>query len=452
MFIRSYGSCLFAISLLNVLVSCCIAKKVASEKSAKGTLLSEKLKHLDPNQLLESKGHQPKIYMQATLELKRLCDQPICHRMAAYLLMNNCKGLDEIDEQTYNTNRGQIQQDQVDAFAATLTMCDMERAKFDVPKSCSHFTSISLMKSAELKVDLKFSSQEVNNCLQGLGKNAKHWATWLSYRDTALLFCRAARLSIERDESIALHRELMAIMKEFTRDLHLDLKELREKVSDHKSLIDSIFKKINFDATDWRLKMDKIFGEVSQNVKDARLEVKNIIQESKKARLNIGDIFSMILRNSSQMAEYHRHEIELSSIQQTKQIKLLKDSLSSSENYAKVVQDSLLGMQESILELLERQDNVERQTQKFHSYLINASTLLHNHTQELEKAGSAVLGIHRDLEKASLTTSSILHSRMSSLSWTLSTVAFGSLVALVVGHCGFTSSLIGKLILIFSGA
>ncbi|KHJ36400.1 putative nuclear membrane fusion protein kar5 protein [Erysiphe necator] len=186
--------------------------------------------------------------------------------MAAYLLMNNCKGLNEIDEQNYSINRGRIQQDQVDAFAATLTMCDMERAKFDVPKPCFHFTSISLMKTAELKKDLKFSSQEVNDCLQGLGKNAKHWATWLSYRDSALLFCRAARLSIERDETIALHRELMVIMKDFTRDLHLDLQNLKDKVSLHKDLIDSIFKKMNIDATDWRFKLNKIFGDVSQNI------------------------------------------------------------------------------------------------------------------------------------------------------------------------------------------
>lgn len=220
--------------------------------------------------------------MQATLQLKRLCDQPICHRIAAHLLMNNCKGLDQIDEQNYQVNRGQLQQDQVDAFAATLTMCDMERAKFEVPEACNLFTSVKLMRAAELGIDLKFSSQQVNECLQGLGKNAKHWATWLSYRDSALLFCRAARLSFEKgiirssgiyyaltvyiDESIALHKELITIMREFTRDLYQDLNNLKENISAQNNFIQSVFKKINSEAGGWRSKFEKLFGEVSQNI------------------------------------------------------------------------------------------------------------------------------------------------------------------------------------------
>ncbi|TQS34155.1 hypothetical protein Golomagni_05474 [Golovinomyces magnicellulatus] len=447
MIFRTHGLSLFVIFLLNSIIWQGAAEKLAwTGTGIKGKLtIFEKLSSLNPRELLELKTPRPNIYVQATLELKRLCDRPICYRMAAYLLMNNCKGLNEIDEQNYSFKRGQLQQDQVDAFAATLTMCDLERAKFDVPENCLHFTSASLMKAAKSRSDLEFSSKEVNHCLQGLGKNAKHWATWLSYRDSALLFCRAAH------ESISLHRELMAIMKEFSKELHLDLEQLKNNVAVHKSSIESVFKKINEEAGEWKSKFEKIFGEVSRNINDIHQEVNKIFQENVNARLKAKEEFSMIIRDSAQISEDHRHKMRQVAIEQSKQHKILKDSLSSSEVHANIINNALIVMQKWMLRLQERQDNIEKKTQHFETHLINTSMLLQDHAQELEKVSSAAQDINQNLEKASLTTSSFLHSQKSGLSWKLISIVTSTLMTLILGNRSFRLNSAACIILIFCG-
>ncbi|RKF78186.1 hypothetical protein GcM1_213021 [Golovinomyces cichoracearum] len=444
MIFRTYGLSLFVIFLLITIIWQGVAEKLAWT-GMKGKLsILEKLSSLDPRELLELKTPRPNIYVQATLELKRLCDRPICHRMAAYLLMNNCKGLNEIDKQNYSFNRGQLQQDQVDAFAATLTICDLERAKFDVPKICLHFTSASLMKAAKSRSDLEFSSKEVNDCLQGLGKNAKHWATWLSYRDSALLFCRAAH------ESISLHRELTAIMKEFSKELHLDLQQLKNNVAVHKSSIESVFQKINEGAGEWKSKFEKIFSEVSRNINDIHQEVNKISQENVNARVKAKEDFSMILKDSAQISEDHKHNMRQVAIEQSKQHKNLKDSLSSSEVHANIIKNALIVMQEWMLRLQERQDNIDRKTQVFETHLTNTTMLLQGHAQELEKVSSAAQDINQNLERASLTTS-LLQSQKSGLSWKLISVLISTLMTLILGNCRLRLNSAACIILIFSG-
>ncbi|RKF53139.1 hypothetical protein GcC1_224024 [Golovinomyces cichoracearum] len=445
MIFRTYGLILLVIFLLNTIIWQGAAEKLAWTGIKGKPSILEKLSSLDPRELLELKTPRPNIYVQATLELKRLCDRPICHRMAAYLLMNNCKGLNEIDKQNYSFNRGQLQQDQVDAFAATLTICDLERAKFDVPKICLHFTSASLMKAAKSRSDLEFSSKEVNDCLQGLGKNAKHWATWLSYRDSALLFCRAA------NESISLHRELTAIMKDFSKELHLDLEQLRNNMAVHKSSIESVFQKINEGAGEWKSKFEKIFSEVSRNIIDIHQELNKISQENVNARLKAKEDFSMILKDSAQISQDHRHHMRQVAIEQSKQHKNLKDSLSSSEVHANIIKNALIVMQEWMLRLQERQDNIDRKTQVFETHLINTSMLLQGHAQELEKVSSAAQDINQNLERASLTTSSLLQSQKSSLSWKLISILTSTLMTLILGNCSLRVNYTACIILIFSG-
>lgn len=136
------------------------------------------------------------------LELKRLEEEPICHRVAVQLLMNNCQGLENIGESEYQLESANVQRHHVESFAASLAICDLERGAFVIPPACRPFTSSYLLRaSREGNGQLQVTPDQVGSCLGALGQEHSHWMTWLSYRDKALLFCRASRLDIDKGAS-----------------------------------------------------------------------------------------------------------------------------------------------------------------------------------------------------------------------------------------------------------
>lgn len=133
------------------------------------------------------------------LELKRLEEEPVCHRVAVQLLMNNCQGVEETGEGDYQLEGNQLQRHHIESFAASLAICDLERGRFVIPYACTPFSSSGLRRaSRDVGSKLKVSPDQVGACLEALGQDHSHWNTWLSYRDKALLFCRASRLDIDK--------------------------------------------------------------------------------------------------------------------------------------------------------------------------------------------------------------------------------------------------------------
>jgi len=155
--------------------------------------------NFNAQELLDSKSRRSDVYTKAMLELKRLEEEPICHRVAVQLLMNNCQGLEDVGESEYQFESAHLQRHHVESFAASLAICDLERGSFVIPSACLQFTSSSLMRaSRDQKGNLQVSPDQVGSCLGALGQDHSHWMTWLSYRDKALLFCRAARFDIDK--------------------------------------------------------------------------------------------------------------------------------------------------------------------------------------------------------------------------------------------------------------
>lgn len=158
--------------------------------------------NFNPSELLDFKARKPEVYTSAMVELKRLEQEPICHRTAAQLLMDNCRAIEEMDASNAQWGNAHIQRHHVESFANGLTMCDMERAKFVTPKACSPFGSSALYRASRDKhSQLDISQDQVTDCLEALGRDHSHWGTWLSNRDKAVTICRAARLDIEKGMS-----------------------------------------------------------------------------------------------------------------------------------------------------------------------------------------------------------------------------------------------------------
>ena len=141
------------------------------------------------------------IYAIAVKELQELESQPLCHRIAARLLVNNCHLLEGQDETTILTDSGRITRDFIDAYAASLAICDLERGSFAIPRSCAKFREPVIADIATPKTpSLHVSTAEIDKCLEGLAQADSAWNTWVSYRHKAVRFCEAARVDSEKGE------------------------------------------------------------------------------------------------------------------------------------------------------------------------------------------------------------------------------------------------------------
>lgn len=165
-------------------------------------------------------GGRPNKYEIALSELQALESEPLCHRIAASLLVNNCQLLDGRDEATIFTDSGRLARDFVDSFAASLAICDLERGSFSIPTACTRFRESALAKvPSPVKPHLHVSPAEVDKCLEGLAQSDSAWNTWVSYRHKALRFCEAARAENEKGEShgrFRADRTLTCQIKTFT--------------------------------------------------------------------------------------------------------------------------------------------------------------------------------------------------------------------------------------------
>lgn len=157
---------------------------------------------LNFSEMLQSGSRLSETYSIALNELQDLESEPLCHRVAARLLVVNCQLLDGKDEATILTDSGRQIRDFVDAYAASMAICDLERGRFKIPIACEKFreptlAQLPLSDQAKLHVE----SREIDLCLSGLGEESSAWSTWISYRHKALRFCEAARADQEKGAS-----------------------------------------------------------------------------------------------------------------------------------------------------------------------------------------------------------------------------------------------------------
>jgi hypothetical protein len=146
----------------------------------------------------------PAMYATALNELQELESEPLCHRTAALLLVNNCQLLDGRDEATIMTDTGRAARDFIDSYAASLAICDLERGNFIIPSSCSKFQeSVLARMPPPNKPHLHVTTLEIDACLEGLAQSDSAWNTWVSYRHKALRFCEAARADNEKGRVIS---------------------------------------------------------------------------------------------------------------------------------------------------------------------------------------------------------------------------------------------------------
>lgn len=267
-------------------------------------------RHIERNQnqnsrieLTNARSRSNELYSSAMLELKRLEEEPICHRVAAQLLMSNCEGLEDINQKEYDLYSGRIQRHYVESLAASLAICDMERSSMVVPDSCEPFRLPSLLRaSQEADGKLQVSQNEVGACLKGLGKDPSHWLSWTSYRDNCLLICQAARSDIDKDQSILLQKKLVEIMRQFAEDLEYDLQDLKRNVADHARAAGSYFEEVMMRTEVLKTKVEGAFEVISSEALDVASTLRSILCSTGDIQRVMKNVVDTVLQSNAEMA------------------------------------------------------------------------------------------------------------------------------------------------------
>ncbi|GAP92917.2 putative nuclear membrane fusion protein kar5 [Rosellinia necatrix] len=226
--------CISSLSVRAWLICILLHINIASSLSWRGRASTDSAREQDPvlkpddpsSQLFRVGSQSPTSYEIALNELKELESEPLCHRTAARLLVNNCQLLEGKDEATILTNSGRKIRDFVDSYAASLAICDLERGRFTIPTSCAKFREPTLSQlPIQSAAYLHVTSVEIDGCLSGLGASDSAWNTWVSYRHKALRFCEAARADNEKAENVILFRRLTTIMSRLTDDIDAKMEQ-----------------------------------------------------------------------------------------------------------------------------------------------------------------------------------------------------------------------------------
>ncbi|PHH60735.1 hypothetical protein CDD81_1317 [Ophiocordyceps australis] len=342
-----------------------------------------------------------KYYSQAISELEQLESEPLCHRIAARLLVNNCQLLDGQNDATILTDSGRATRDFVDSYAASLAICDLERGSFAIPKSCSKFreTALSVIP-IPTRPQLHVSTLEIDNCLEGLARSDSAWNTWVSYRHKALRFCEAARVETEKDKSIHLFKRMTEIMARLTIKVEADLEprfqDLNQRILDTRANMDIMHPQVE-DIKESLLQIEHLIrNAVSQSFEETATSIRASTMDAKNLQNMLSGLLTSLLETEANIT--HSHEASLYAVTQRFESKLesvflamdsavetsnsLKDRLTESESQAIEIASQQQKMEASLEKLLDLAKALALKYEDHHESLKQAQRIA-SHVQHI---------------------------------------------------------------------
>ncbi|EEY22062.1 conserved hypothetical protein [Verticillium alfalfae VaMs.102] len=344
----------------------------------------------------------PSMYAVALRELQELETQPLCHRVAARLLVNNCQLLDGKDDATVLIDSGRQVRDFVDSYAASLAICDLERGSFSIPPDCSRFRETVLLNLPAFdKMNLHVSTREIDSCLTALAKSDSAWNTWVSYRHKALRFCEAAPQNVE------LYKRLTGVLSRLTRgveaELEKHLQSINDKLDNAHLNLDHLTPRLNHVrdglAALEQMLSERVFHTTKNGLRDA-----NTLQQL------ISVLIETVLQSNADSSTSHDRALET--------IQKYTDLESSVVAALEGVMTSTNSLQEHItVALAYQQDRLE---QRMNTLLDLSDRLAKNHENHIgmiEQAHTKAEDILDKLTEASASASTVHDSIRGSVGW-----------------------------------
>ncbi|KAI1304007.1 hypothetical protein F5Y03DRAFT_407041 [Xylaria venustula] len=413
-----HTSCLACIRVL--LVSLIIPHNTASALSWRGRTdtrsAGEEVPILETGssaaQLLRTNTQPSTSYEVALNQLQELESEPLCHRIAARLLVNNCQVLEGKDEATVLTDSGRKIRDFVDSYAASLAICDLERGSFDIPKECMKFREPTLsqlpMRNA---AHLHVTSAEIDACLSGLGASDSAWNTWVSYRHKALRFCEAARADNDKAQNIVLFQRLAKIMSTLADDVDVKIEqrmnefELRaQAVGEKFEGLSPLIGKLQHDLENAD---DMLSHHLLQGIKSSQDQVNNGITNAEHLQRMLQVMLKSVMEGHAEVAAVHDQSLQVMSQQATSEISLIVDSVTAVMAATVALQNQIETSRIQAADLESRQGSLEKGMQHLVDISDTLASKYDDHTDLLQQAQNITHEILNKLEDTAASAAAI---------------------------------------------
>ncbi|KAH7397864.1 hypothetical protein BKA64DRAFT_51430 [Cadophora sp. MPI-SDFR-AT-0126] len=413
--------------------------------------------NFNPKELLESR--KPEFYNEALVRLERLEDHPLCHRVAAQLLMKNCRGLDGVDKQIYQLNSDQTQKHHIEAFTASLTVCEMEEVSFEVPEACLPFSSASIFSQARDVGHLMVSREQTVDCKTAIHQNPSNQHIWSNFVTSATVFCRAASSELENDQHILLHKELFQNMAKFSEAIHEDLETMRKKMAENARAADSYSETLLSNANEWTAKLKQAFQSTSKDIEEVNSAMDSVAKNSKNAAHMMSQFVKSIYESTAEVSAEQGKALAVGTNQVQRQIHVITNTLLETQEGLANMANLVNTLVPAVKSLTERVDASDTQFKATLNAVSNATDALEYHVQKLDQLTGTASDLNEQLEQATANAQSWRQSLSQGIlipDWTiqagtpLGMVALGNIVLdrSVVSNAllGFAGLFIGQII------
>lgn len=191
--------------------------------------------------------HQEDVFSQALQLLDSLNSSPSCNRIAASRLLTSCQSVKGGSEEN-----GKVAAETLDfvksLYATRLAICELTGAGAALPTDCSPVTASpedqkhvldSHQNILSLEED-RLPSGELERCLKSLESRPQWWTSYSNSRQNAVVMCQAARIEIDKEELLSLHKTLTETTSGLARELKGTLRNAMTESSRNKEFMEAV--------------------------------------------------------------------------------------------------------------------------------------------------------------------------------------------------------------------
>ncbi|KAJ0166306.1 hypothetical protein CTA2_7813 [Colletotrichum tanaceti] len=378
---------------------------------------------VNPSAAAREKPRLPSVYDVAMQELQDLESEPLCHRIAARLLVNNCQLLDGKDDATVLIDSGRQVRDFVDSYAASLAICDLERGSFVIPSGCTPFREYSLASLPASNIPrLHVSPQQIDSCLSGLAKSDSAWNTWVSYRHKALRFCEAARADNDKAQSIRLHQRLTEVLSKLSEGVERELEARFETINARATETTERLEKMVPDIDRLRNKLQDLDRTISQNVMQmaqaSNSAMRSGLEDAQTLQQLLGVLLKTLLSNNAEFAASQTVALSNFKSHAELEVAVVMSALATAAASSVSLQSQMELSTIQLTELASRQEHLEKGLERLLDVTEDLSSKYESHTDNLDLAQRLSGSLLETLDDMVVSTSDVRGSLSRRSSWT----------------------------------
>ncbi|KAL8839196.1 MAG: hypothetical protein Q9170_001845 [Blastenia crenularia] len=280
--------------------------------------------------LKSSPDSQSQVYTHALQLLESLRASPSCNRLAASALINSCQSIDDSGLKTEESL-----EDVKSVYAAQLAICEITDAGAKPPGPCEPFLpNKDFQPSRKLDEAAKryggtsgALKSGLGSCLQALESRPQHWTSYSNSKQNAVVMCQAARIHIEKDDLVKLHKsmvdtnsgasealaqavaasnEALGRQEAFSKEVNVlqqqIIQDLESSKVETRSYLDQLMKNVDSALQGIVKHLSTQLNDVRREASDVEETLRSSTAEAKELKSNVGRVFQQAVEGSAELA------------------------------------------------------------------------------------------------------------------------------------------------------